>query len=64
MGSYTDAESVCKLIRSRVNKTPLVAIICGSGLGTLAETVKDPIVIKYSDIKEFPKSTGMYGFSF
>uniref|UniRef100_A0A5K3FJ63 Purine nucleoside phosphorylase n=1 Tax=Mesocestoides corti TaxID=53468 RepID=A0A5K3FJ63_MESCO len=57
MCSYEEAESVCKFLRSKINKTPLVAIICGSGHGALAEVVKDRIVIKYSEIKEFPRST-------
>ncbi|KAM3171473.1 hypothetical protein ACTXT7_016551, partial [Hymenolepis weldensis] len=57
MGSYEDAQSVATYIKSKIDITPKVGIICGSGLGTLAENVKDPIIIKYSEIKEFPKST-------
>uniref|UniRef100_A0A0X3P6B0 Purine nucleoside phosphorylase n=1 Tax=Schistocephalus solidus TaxID=70667 RepID=A0A0X3P6B0_SCHSO len=57
MGSYEDAQAVCKLIKSKINCTPRIGIICGSGLGTLAETVKDPVIIKYEEIKQFPKST-------
>ncbi len=60
MGSYEDAEAVCKLIKSKVPYTPLIGIVCGSGLGTLAETVQNKITIKYSEIEQFPKSTGMY----
>uniref|UniRef100_A0A671LHZ9 Purine nucleoside phosphorylase n=1 Tax=Sinocyclocheilus anshuiensis TaxID=1608454 RepID=A0A671LHZ9_9TELE len=36
---------------------PLLGIVCGSGLGGLAEMLKDPLVIKYSDIPSFPRST-------
>ncbi|VDO00395.1 unnamed protein product [Rodentolepis nana] len=57
MGSYDQALSVANYIKSKVDIGPKVGIICGSGLGTLAETVKDPVIIKYSEIKEFPKST-------
>ena len=40
---------------------PKVAVICGSGLGGLAEEIEaDPRVdVPYSDIPGFPVSTGM-----
>ncbi|VDN11796.1 unnamed protein product [Dibothriocephalus latus] len=57
MGSYEDAQAVCNIIKPRIPCTPRVGIICGSGLGTLAETVIDPVIIKYEEIKQFPRST-------
>ncbi|KAL5106388.1 Purine nucleoside phosphorylase [Taenia crassiceps] len=57
MGSYEDAKAAADYIKSRVSLTPQVGIICGSGLGKLAEIVTEPIVVKYSEIKQFPKST-------
>lgn len=36
---------------------PKIGIICGSGLGALADTVKDRTVIDYSTIPAFPIST-------
>lgn len=36
---------------------PEVGIVCGSGLGHLAETLKDPRSFKYEDIPLFPRST-------
>ena len=36
---------------------PMVGIILGSGLGRLADTIQNPIIIKYTDIPYFPKST-------
>ncbi|KAK2868315.1 hypothetical protein Q7C36_000186 [Tachysurus vachellii] len=36
---------------------PLVGIVCGSGLGGLADMLKDQKVFNYSDIPNFPKST-------
>lgn len=62
MGSYEDAKAVADFIKKRVPYTPLAGIICGSGLGTLGESVVDPIVIKYTDIKQFPVSTGTHFF--
>lgn len=39
---------------------PRVAIVCGSGLGGIANTVRDDEkhAINYSDIPYFPKTTG------
>lgn len=37
---------------------PLVGIVCGSGLGGLADMLKDQKVFSYSEIPNFPKSTG------
>ncbi|GAA6087421.1 purine nucleoside phosphorylase-like [Tachysurus ichikawai] len=36
---------------------PLVGIVCGSGLGGLADMLKDQKVFSYSNIPNFPKST-------
>lgn len=37
---------------------PLVGIVCGSGLGGLADLLKDPVAFNYKDIPNFPQSTG------
>lgn len=60
MGCYETAKSVCDFIKTKITDEPKVAIVCGSGLGTLAEVVTDKTVISYSEIKEFPKSTGNF----
>ena len=44
-------------IKSKVKNMPNRAIILGSGLGDLAEDVKNPIILNYSEIPEFPVST-------
>lgn len=44
-------------IKSRIDFIPDVAVILGTGLGTLADQIENPIVIKYSDIPHFPIST-------
>lgn len=41
------------------NLKPLVGIILGSGLGRLGESIKNPVVIPYSSIPDFPKSTAI-----
>ncbi len=38
---------------------PQVGIVLGSGLGKLAESITDPIVIPYKDIPGFPASTAI-----
>jgi len=57
MGSFEDVESVCNLIKSRIDFAPTIGIICGSGLGTLGEAVENKVIIAYEEIKEFPLST-------
>lgn len=55
-----DIESIkraAEYIESKVNNMPTKAIILGSGLGELAEDVKNPIYLNYTDIPSFPSST-------
>ena len=40
-------------------RQPKVALILGSGLGPIADSVKDPIVIPYKEIPGFPVSTAV-----
>ena len=40
-------------------RQPKAALILGSGLGPIADSVKDPIVIPYKDIPGFPISTAV-----
>ena len=54
MNKYRETE---KYIREKVNKLPKIAIILGSGLGSLADDIKDKIVLPYKDIPNFPVST-------
>lgn len=46
-----------RLTKAGRTAVPDLGIICGSGLGGLASTLKDPYVIAYEDIHGFPKST-------
>nr|CDS18570.1 purine nucleoside phosphorylase [Echinococcus granulosus] len=57
MGSYEDAKAAADYIKSKVSLTPQIGIICGSGLGKLAEIVSEPVIVKYSEINQFPIST-------
>lgn len=46
-----------RLTKAGRTAVPDLGIICGSGLGGLASTLKDPFIIAYEDIQGFPKST-------
>lgn len=39
-------------------RTPKVGIVCGSGLSTLAESLRDVNYIPYEELRGFGKSTG------
>lgn len=36
---------------------PKIGIVCGSGLSTLASTLRDVVLVSYSDLEGFSKST-------
>lgn len=44
-------------ISSKTKFSPKVGLILGSGLGSLAEKINNPTIIKYEDILGFPRST-------
>ena len=44
-------------ISSKIHVSPSVALILGSGLGSLADEIQNPVKIKYEEIPNFPKST-------
>ena len=46
-----------KYIRDKVDEIPKIAIILGSGLGSLADDITEKIVLSYKDIPNFPVST-------
>jgi len=46
-----------ELLQSKAKAFPDIGIICGSGLGGLAETLQDPVHVDYSDIPGFSRST-------
>lgn len=52
-----DTKRAEEFIRSKIKCEPEIGIILGSGLGTLAEQIQNPIEIKYEDIPDFPVVT-------
>ena len=39
------------------DQTPRVGLVLGSGMGGVADSIEDPIVIPYSELPGFPQST-------
>lgn len=61
--AYARATETAQYVRSQLPKSlqnPRVAIVCGSGLGGLADTIEpEPKVeLAYGTIPNFPQSTG------
>lgn len=58
MYSFEDYKTSSDYIKQKIgDKKPKIAIILGSGLGSLGEEIEEKIVIKYEDIPNFPVST-------
>ncbi|XP_048762078.1 purine nucleoside phosphorylase-like isoform X2 [Ostrea edulis] len=56
-GSLAEVESVAELISNQIRHVPKIGIVCGSGLGGLADVVEDKQIIKYSELEGFAVST-------
>ncbi|MDE7396972.1 MAG: purine-nucleoside phosphorylase [Muribaculum sp.] len=50
-------KQTAEYIRSRVNDMPETAIILGTGLGALVDSIEDKVYIPYTEIPNFPVST-------
>ncbi|XP_034267396.1 purine nucleoside phosphorylase [Pantherophis guttatus] len=55
--TYEDYKRTADWLLSKTKHRPRVAIICGSGLGGLADLLKDQVVFDYAKIPNFPQST-------
>lgn len=56
--SFEHVQSIGELLLGKTKHRPTIGIICGSGLGGLADLVDDPTVVHYNEIPSFPISTG------
>ena len=56
-GIFERAEEAAAFIRERVGLNPRVAVVLGSGLGSFAERVEQPVAIPYQEIPHFPRPT-------
>ncbi|KAJ3602828.1 hypothetical protein NHX12_030574 [Muraenolepis orangiensis] len=55
--NHEEYQQTADWLLSRTKQRPLVAIICGSGLGLLADTLKAQESFNYTEIPGFPHST-------
>ncbi|XP_010183556.1 PREDICTED: purine nucleoside phosphorylase [Mesitornis unicolor] len=55
--SYEVYKETADWLRARTVQRPKIAIICGSGLGGLADALDNKTVFPYEDIPHFPRST-------
>lgn len=55
--TLSEIDTIADFIRDRITQKPKIAMILGSGLGSLAEAINDPLVIPYGEIPEWPVST-------
>jgi purine-nucleoside phosphorylase len=54
---WADYESAAAVIRSKITLQPGLGLVLGSGLGGLADTLSDRVVIPYGEIPGWPQST-------
>ena len=54
---YEDYKKSADFIKQKLPEIPDAAVILGSGLGGYADDLINPVIIKYEDIPNFPKST-------
>jgi purine-nucleoside phosphorylase len=55
--TFEDFEHAAESIRKRTRVLPTLAIILGSGMGAIADSVDSPVVIPYADVPGWPEST-------
>ncbi|KAJ7417157.1 Purine nucleoside phosphorylase [Pitangus sulphuratus] len=55
--SYEAYKETADWLRGQTVQRPKIAVICGSGLGGLADALENKTVIPYEDIPHFPRST-------
>jgi purine-nucleoside phosphorylase len=55
--SLTMIDEAVSVIKDRTKQVPEAGLILGTGLGDLAESVKPAVIIPYSEIPHWPKST-------
>jgi purine-nucleoside phosphorylase len=55
--SLSVIDKAAEAIRERIDIHPRIGLILGSGLGSLAESVKDGVKLPYKDIPSWPVST-------
>ncbi len=55
--TLAEIDQIAKTVRERIACTPKVAMILGSGLGALADSIENPTIIPYGELPNWPVST-------
>ena len=55
---HDEIQKVTSCVRQKTKLHPKLGIICGSGLGGIANEIESPQIIPYAEIEGFPKCTG------
>ena len=55
--TLAEIDQAVQAVQERLNHQPIVGLVLGSGLGSLAERVQLPVSIPYDEIPFWPKST-------
>ena len=56
--SYEEVKEISDHLLSKTKQRPTIGIVCGSGLGGLADDIESKEIFPYDDIPGFPLSTG------
>jgi len=56
---YTRAESAAAFILAQTKLRPQIGLVLGSGLGSFADDLNEPVRIPYAQIPSFPRSTAI-----
>jgi purine-nucleoside phosphorylase len=54
---YSKLKKCLDTVRQKIDFTPEIAVVLGSGLGGFAESIESPQILPYSEIEGFPVST-------
>ena len=54
---FTLAEDAAQTILRRTSLRPRIGLVLGSGLGAVAESVTESVIVPYAEIPHFPQST-------
>lgn len=54
---FEAVESAARMLKGKLEEIPEIALILGSGLGSVTESFDDPVEIPYTQIPHFPRST-------
>lgn len=57
MTNVDSIEAATVFLRERVTRAPAVLLVLGSGLGGVADELRDPVRVPYGEIPGFPRST-------